>query len=237
MSDQPETPQRYARQSSNSSIARASPKRKNSFGSDCPTPKRQSSFGSQDAAMHSPDARANQRKNIRDIETATSTDAAMLLVGSHSSEADQDSAAGGPTVMPPYTPPIPPKTKKTRMGTVGRSGARNVPPNPPTDPNAFDSASRPSKSLSDGSEDGSSQGSPGSNGDSSDNQEDSNTAGVFRDRAATPPGRAPSDVLTPVSSRIVGLRQLHVNDSTDGGVVTGESIGMDLEGEVKVTKI
>ena len=75
------------------------------------------------------------------------------------------------------------------------------------------------------------------NGDSSDNQEDSNTAGVFRDRAATPPGRAPSDVLTPVSSRIVGLRQLHVNDSTDGGVVTGESIGMDLEGEVKVTKI
>lgn len=237
MSDQPETPQRYARQSSNSSIARASPKRKNSFGSDCPTPKRQSSFGSQDAAMHSPDARANQRKNIRDIETATSTDAAMLLVGSHSSEADQDSAVGGPTVMPPYTPPIPPKTKKTRMGTVGRSGARNVPPNPPTDPNAFDSASRPSKSLSDGSEDGSSQGSPGSNGDSSDNQEDSNTAGVFRDRAATPPGRAPSDVLTPVSSRIVGLRQLHVNDSTDGGVVTGESIGMDLEGEVKVTKI
>lgn len=233
LSDNPETPQRYARQSSQSSIARASPKRKSSFGSDCPTPKRQSSFGSQQE--HSPDTRAN-RKNIRDIETAHSTDAAMLLIGSHSSEGDQACASGGPAVMPPYTPPIPPKTKKTRMGTIKRGDARNVPPDPPTDPAVFDSAARPSKSHSDGEEDGSSRGSPGSNGDSSDNQEDANTDGVFRDRAATPPGKGISSVLTPVSSRIAGLRKLHVNDSTDGGAVTGEAIGMDLQDEINTAK-
>ena len=232
LSDNPETPQRYARQSSQSSIARASPKRKSSFGSDCPTPKRQSSFGSQQE--HSPDTRAN--RNIRDIETAHSTDAAMLLIGSHSSEGDQACASGGPAVMPPYTPPIPPKSKKTRMGTIKRGDARNVPPDPPTDPAVFDSAARPSKSHSDGEEDGSSRGSPGSNGDSSDNQEDANTDGVFRDRAATPPGKGISSVLTPVSSRIAGLRKLHVNDSTDGGAVTGEAIGMDLQDEINTAK-
>ena len=138
--------------------------------------------------------------------------------------------------MPPYTPPIPPKTKKTRMGTIKRGDARNVPPDPPTDPAVFDSAARPSKSHSDGEEDGSSRGSPGSNGDSSDNQEDANTDGVFRDRAATPPGKGISSVLTPVSSRIAGLRKLHVNDSTDGGAVTGEAIGMDLQDEISTAK-
>jgi len=157
---------------------------------------------------------------------------------------DQDlsrPALGGASGLPPFTPPIPPKLKKTRIGSVKKGGsassspflnnfngsgsAKQTPPRPPSVVDEIDSSARPSKTHADSdADDASSAGSAPSNGDGSDNQDhtDAHDQDVFRDRAATPPGRTSGEALTPASSR--QFRKLAVNDSS-----AGESIGMDVE--------
>ena len=223
--DRPETPQR---------LLRGSPKRKSSFGSDCPTPKRQPSSESPEGTGSSPDGRSNRRKNSRDVISSSTMNEGMPVVG----KGDQDlsrPALGGANGLPPFTPPIPPKLKKTRIGSVkkgdrassspflnfNRSGsAKQTPPRPPSGVDQIDSSARPSKTHADSdADDASSAGSAPSNGDGSTNAHDQD---VFRDRAATPPGRTSGEALTPASSR--QFRKLAVNDSS-----AGESIGMDVE--------
>ena len=83
-------------------------------------------------------------------------------------------------------------------------------------------------------EDAASTNSSGHNGGDSDEVEMSNesegkkTSAAF---SATPAARENGNILTPVSSRIVGLRKLDVNDDVN---VRGD-IGIELEGQVNAS--
>jgi len=100
---------------------------------------------------------------------------------------------------------------------------------------AIDSTARPTDMEVDSdAEDAASTNSSGHNGGDSDEVEMSNesegkkTSAAF---SATPAARENGNILTPVSSRIVGLRKLDVNDDVN---VRGD-IGIELEGQVNAS--